>query len=236
MFNLIAPRDLAPIPAIAAAAFVVLAVFAWTERTVLVDPDHMSVPYWPWKLWQIGPLLMGIGGAWWVWSSTRRVPWVRSLALGILALAVLFNGYSNLFGDHWGEVWRTINPLFIGCTSIAAVTLWRWGSHCWASGSGGLGGAWRSPVRQRILRRLRRPLAGAESGANAHLPGPGGGCRPGQRGHIRNWRLTGWRPAALPRRQRPRHSGGRGQAHSPVAPAMSRCLNIQAVAAMKRVV
>ena len=128
MLKLIAPRDLAPIPAVAAAAFVVLAVFAWTERTVLVDPDHMSVPYWPWKLWQIGPLVMGVGGAWWVWLSTRRVPWVRSLALGILALAVLFNGYSNLFGDHWGEVWRTINPLFIGSTSIAAVTLWRSGS------------------------------------------------------------------------------------------------------------
>ena len=128
MLKLIAPRDLAPIPAVVATAFVVLAVFAWTERTVLVDPDHMSVPYWPWKLWQIGPLLSGIGGAWWLWSSTRRVPWVRSLALAVLALAVLFNGYSNLFGDHWGEVWRTINPLFIGSTSIAAVTLWRSGS------------------------------------------------------------------------------------------------------------
>ncbi len=127
MFKLFAPRDLAPIPAVAAAAFVVLAVFAWTERTVLVDPDYMSVPYWPWKLWQIGPLLVGIGGAWWLWSSTRRVPWVRSLALGILALAVLFNAYSGLFGDHWGNVWRTINPLFIGSSSVAAVTLWRSG-------------------------------------------------------------------------------------------------------------
>ena len=127
MLKLFVPRDLAPIPAVAATAFVVLAVFAWTERTVLVDPDYMSVPYWPWKLWQIGPLLMGAGGAWWVWSSTRRVPWVRSLALGILALVVLFNAYSGLFGDHWGDVWRTINPLFIGSSSVAAVTLWRSG-------------------------------------------------------------------------------------------------------------
>ena len=124
MFKLIAPKDLTPIPAVAVTAFVALAVFGWTERTDLVDPEHMSVPYWPWKLWQIGPLLMGIGGAWWVWSSTRRVPWVRSLALGILALVVLFNAYSGLFGDHWGDVWRTINPLFIGSSGVAAVTLW----------------------------------------------------------------------------------------------------------------
>ncbi len=127
MFKLGAPRDLGPIPAAAATAFVTLAIFAWTERTVLVDPERLSVPYWPWKLWQIGPLLMGSGGVWWVWLSTRRVPWVRSLALGILALVVLANGYSGLFGDHWGDVWRTVNPLFIGSSSVAAVALWRCG-------------------------------------------------------------------------------------------------------------
>ena len=125
MFKLVSPRDLAPIPAVAAAAFVAFAIFAWTERTVVVDPEGLSVPYWPWKLWQVGPLLMGFGGAWWLWLSTRRVPWVRSLALGTVALAVLANGYSGLFGDHWGDVWRTVNPLFIGSSSVAAVTLWR---------------------------------------------------------------------------------------------------------------
>ena len=127
MFKLIAPRDLAPIPAIAAAAFVALAVFAWTERTVLVDPDGMSVPYWPWKLWQVVPLLFGLGGVWWVWLSTRRVPWVRSLALGVLALVVLANAYGDLFGDYRGDVWRTVNPLFIGSSSVAVVALWRAG-------------------------------------------------------------------------------------------------------------
>ncbi|MDE2899470.1 MAG: hypothetical protein OXN15_00370 [Chloroflexota bacterium] len=128
MFNLIAPRDLGPIPALAATAFVALAIFGWTERTVLADPDGMSVPHWPWKLWQVGPLLMGFGGVWWIWLSTRRVPWVRSLALGALALAVLVNGYSDLSGDHWGNVWRTINPLFIGSSTVAATALWRTGS------------------------------------------------------------------------------------------------------------
>ena len=62
MLKLVAPRDLAPIPVAAATAFVALAIFAWTERTVLVDPEGMSVPYWPWKLWQISPLLIGVGG------------------------------------------------------------------------------------------------------------------------------------------------------------------------------
>ena len=105
-------------------AFLALAIFAWTERTILVDPEGISVPHWPWKLWQVGPLLMGIGGVWWVYLSTSRVPWLRSLALGILALIVLGNGYSDLFGDHWGDVWRTVNPLFIGCSSVATVSLW----------------------------------------------------------------------------------------------------------------
>ena len=127
MLKLFAPRDLGPIPAAAATAFVVLAIFAWTERTVLVDPDGLSVPHWPWKLWQVGPLLMGLGGVWWVWMSTCRVPWMRSLTLGILALVVLANGYSDLFDDHWGNVWRTVNPLFIGSSSVAAVALWRSG-------------------------------------------------------------------------------------------------------------
>ena len=127
MFKLVAPRDLRPIPAAAVAAFLALAIFAWTERTVLVDPEGLSVPYWPWKLWQIAPLLMGLGGVWWVWLSTRRVAWVRSLALGILAFVVLANAYSDLFGDHWGDVWRTVNPLFIGSSTVAAVVLWRSG-------------------------------------------------------------------------------------------------------------
>ena len=127
MRSLFAPRDLSPIAAIAASAFVAMAIFAWTERTVIVDPDGLSVPYWPWKLWQIGPLLMGFVGVWWVWLSTRRVAWVRSLALGILAAVVFANGYTGLFGEYWGDVWRTVNPLFIGSCSVAAVVLWRCG-------------------------------------------------------------------------------------------------------------
>ena len=135
MLKLVAPRDLSPIPAAAATAFLALAIFAWTERTDLVDPDGMSVPYWPWKLWQVAPLLMGFGGVWWVWLSTRRVPWVRSLALGLLAMVVLINGYSRVFDPYWGDVWRTVNPLFIGSSTVAAVVLWRAGSAAGKAGA-----------------------------------------------------------------------------------------------------
>ena len=128
MLKLIAPRDLGPIPALAVTAFVILAIFGWTERTEIADPDGLSVPYWGWKLWQIPPLVVGFGGAWWIWFSTRRVAWVRSLALAILAAAVLVNSYSDVAGDYWGDVWRTVNPLFIGSASVAGVALWRHGS------------------------------------------------------------------------------------------------------------
>ena len=142
MLGVIAPRDLGPIAAIAATAFLFLAVFAWTERTVLVDPDHQSVPYWPWKLWQVPPLVMGIGGAWWLWASTNQVTWVRSLALGLLALAVFGNACTDVFGDHWGNVWRTLNPLFLGASTVAAAELWRCGTGLARAGaviSAGLG-------------------------------------------------------------------------------------------------
>ena len=143
MLRVFGPRELGPIPAVAITAFLVLAIFAWTERTVVVDPDGMSVPHWPWKFWQLGPLVMGLVGVWWVWASTRRVAWVRSLALGLLALAVLLNGYGGLFGEYWGEVWRTVNPLFIGSASVASVALWRCGctsGRVAAVASAGLGG------------------------------------------------------------------------------------------------
>ena len=50
MFKLLAPRDLDTIPAVGAAAFVALAIFARTERTGVADPEGLSVSYWPWKL------------------------------------------------------------------------------------------------------------------------------------------------------------------------------------------
>ena len=60
---------------------------------------------------------------------------MRSLALGIVALVVLANGYSGLFGDYRGDVWRTVNPLLIGSSSVAAVALWRRGSAAGRAGA-----------------------------------------------------------------------------------------------------
>ena len=127
MLKSFGPRDLDPIAAVAAAAFIALAIFAWTVKTAIADPDDLGVVGWGWKLWQIGPLVMGFAGVWWFWLSTRRVAWVRSLALGLVALTVFINGYTGLFGDYSGDVWRTVNPLFIASCSVAAVALWRCG-------------------------------------------------------------------------------------------------------------
>jgi hypothetical protein len=127
MLTYLRPRDLDPIAALAAAAIIIFAIFAWTVNTDLADPNDLSVAGWGWKLWQIGPLVMGFAGAWWFWLSTRRVAWVRCLVLAVLALAVFINGYTGLSGDYWGDVWRTVNPLFIASCSVAAVALWRCG-------------------------------------------------------------------------------------------------------------
>ncbi len=125
MYRLFAPRDLGAIAALAAVAFLILAIFGWTERTDLFDPNDLSVTGWSWRLWQIGPLVFAFAGVWWIWLSTRRVAWVRSLALGILAGLVFANGYTEFFGDYRGDVWRTVNPLFIATCSVSAVALWR---------------------------------------------------------------------------------------------------------------
>ena len=141
MFKLVAPRDLSAISALALASMLALALFGWAERTVVVDPENQAIPYWPWKLWHLGALAVAVPGVWWLWGSTRQVPWVRSLALAALSLTILLNAYSGFFGDQYFPVWRTINPLFIGCASVAAWTLWRCGGLGRLAGalSGGIG-------------------------------------------------------------------------------------------------
>ena len=120
--------NLNAVQALAGAALLAVALFAWAHATqVVVDrPDVGSVDNWLWRLWQVGTLGMALGGVWWLWFASRRVVWTRSLALGIYALAVFINTYNGAwFGEDRGNVWEVINPLFIAFCSVSAVALWR---------------------------------------------------------------------------------------------------------------
>ena len=126
----IRPRDLGAAEALLSAAILFVALFAWGASTDMFSREGLaSTDNWAWRLWQVGALLMGIPGVWWLWLGTRRVVWTRGAALGVLALAVFLNVYGNGFFDgHVGDVWKATNPIFLGCTLIAVPVLWRQGS------------------------------------------------------------------------------------------------------------
>ncbi len=130
MFRLFRRRDLGAAEALLSAAVLGVALFAWGDQTDMFDrPGLASTSNWTWRVWQVGALLMGIPGVWWLWRGTRRVAWTRSLVLGVLALVVFLNVYTDaLFGGHVGDVWKAINPIFLGCSGIAVATLWSRGS------------------------------------------------------------------------------------------------------------
>ena len=119
-------RDPGATEALLSAALLGVALFAWGDQTDMFrQPGLASTDNWTWRLWQIGSLLMGIPGVWWIWRGTRRLAWTRSLILTVLALIVFLNTYSDaLSAAHFGNVWKAINPLFLGCSSVAVVTLW----------------------------------------------------------------------------------------------------------------
>ena len=73
--------DLNPVASIAAIALVAVAVFAWVEKSAILD-DGMDTNQWLWRTWQLGALIIAAAGVWMAWLSTRRAAWVRSLALG----------------------------------------------------------------------------------------------------------------------------------------------------------
>ena len=126
MHRLLRHRDLGAAEALLSAAVLGMALFAWGDQTdMFARPGLASTANWTWRVWQVGALLMGITGVWWLWRGTRRVTWTRSLVLGVLALVVFLNVYTDaLFGGHVGNVWKAINPIFLGCSSIAVTTLW----------------------------------------------------------------------------------------------------------------
>ena len=126
----IRPRDLGAAEALLSAAILFVALFAWGASTDMFSREGLaSTDNWAWRLWQVGALLMGIPGVWWLWRGTQRVVWTRGVALAVLAFAVFLNAYGNGFFDgHVGNVWKATNPIFLGCTFIAVPLLWRQGS------------------------------------------------------------------------------------------------------------
>ena len=130
MRNLWCGGELRPIPALCAVAVLAVALFAWAHATeVTVDREGVdSLDNNLWRLWQLGTLLLAFAGVWRLWFATRGVPWVRSLALAVFALAVFLNTYDRtFFGADWGNVWEVVNALFIALCSLASVYLWRCG-------------------------------------------------------------------------------------------------------------
>ena len=126
MFSIFRRRNLSAAEALLAAAVLAVALFAWGDQTGMFSrPGLASTDNWTWRLWQIGALLMGIPGVWWIWHGTRRVTWTRSLILTVLAVIVFLNTYSEVLSPaHFGNVWKAINPLFLGCTTVAVAALW----------------------------------------------------------------------------------------------------------------
>ena len=113
---------LTPVAAGAAMALVVFAVFAWTQSAAVVVPDRDVGSPWPWRLWQLVGLVIAGAGVWTLSRCARRAPRTCALALGLYALAIFVNAYTPGFGDYYGRVWLTVNPLFIAFAAVTAPT------------------------------------------------------------------------------------------------------------------
>ena len=116
-------RDLGIIDSLIGAGILVVAVFTWAERSEMVDPNAELTDNWKWQLWQIGPVVFSLIGVWLLWRNTSKVPWVRTLCLSSLAMAILLNQYTDIF-NYSSNLWNTIDPLFIACGTVAVATGW----------------------------------------------------------------------------------------------------------------
>lgn len=116
-------RDLGIIDSLIGAGILVVAVFTWAERSEMVDPNDELVDNWKWQLWQIGPVVISVVGVWLLWRNTSKVPWVRTVSLVALAMAILLNQYTDIFNNS-GNLWNTIDPLFIACGTVAVAAGW----------------------------------------------------------------------------------------------------------------
>ncbi len=117
-------RDLGIIDSLIGAGMLAVAVFMWAERSVEVDAYAEGPDNWKWQLWQMGTVVLAIVGVWLMWRNTSKVPWVRTVCLTALAVAYLLNNYTDVF-MHSGNIWNTVNPLFIACATVAICTGWR---------------------------------------------------------------------------------------------------------------
>ena len=125
MFKSFTPAQLTPVAAGAAIALVVFAVFAWTQSAAVIDSDPDAGSPWPWRLWQLVGVIIAGAGVWMLARCTGRVPRTHALALGLYALAIFVNAYTPGFGDYYGRVWLTANPLFIAFAAVTSPILWR---------------------------------------------------------------------------------------------------------------
>ena len=117
-------RDLGIIDSLIGAGMLAVAVFMWAERSVEVDANAEGPDNWKWQLWQMGTIVLAIVGVWLLWRNTSKVPWVRTVCLTALAVAYLLNNYTDIFKES-GNIWNTVNPLFIACATVAICTGWR---------------------------------------------------------------------------------------------------------------
>ena len=77
-------RNLSAIELLIGAAFIVVALFAWNQQSIVVDPDRVGSENWRWQLWQIGTLVIAAAGACWFWTNGQSQPRIRCLAMVVL--------------------------------------------------------------------------------------------------------------------------------------------------------
>ena len=128
MQYLLQRRNLSAIELLIGAAFIVVALFAWNQQSIVVDPDRVGTENWRYQLWQIGTLVIAAAGACWFWTHGQSQPRVRTLAMVLLALVIFLNTYTDeIFGDHAGTVWEVIDGLVIALSAVVGYSLWRCG-------------------------------------------------------------------------------------------------------------
>ncbi len=123
-------RNLSAIELLLGAAFIVVALFAWNQQSVVVDPDQLGPENWRYQLWQIGTLVIAAAGAAWFWSNGQSQPRIRTLAMVLLTLVIFLNTYTDdIFGDHLGAVWAVLDGLFVTLSAVIALSVLRCGCN-----------------------------------------------------------------------------------------------------------